>query len=66
MAEVIGWIVWWNGLRPLLDAGKVKLFTEHGAAVAARRMLDTVAAVTQERYNELNGRDWRSAKDAHI
>ena len=49
-----------------MEAAADAAFHAPGVAVAARRMLDTVAAVTQERYNELNGRDWRSAKDAHI
>jgi len=51
--EVIGWVVWRDGLRPLWDTDGPKVFTDHDEAQAARRPLDTVAAVTQARYEEM-------------
>jgi len=52
-AQVIGWIVWKDGRRPLWDTDGPRLFTDYAEAVAARQCLDVVAAVTQARLDEL-------------
>jgi len=55
-AQVIGWVVWRDGLRPLWDTDGPKVFTDYEEAQAARRLLDAVAAVTQARFEELRRR----------
>ena len=52
-AQVIGWVVWRDGLRPLWDTDGPKLFNDYQEALAARRLLDVVAPVTAERLAEL-------------
>jgi len=54
--QVVGWIVWRDGLRPLWDTDGPKVFTDYQEALAARRLLDAVSAVTQARYEELTRR----------
>jgi len=53
---IIGWIVWRDGLRPVWDTDGPNLFTDYAEAKAARRMLDVVSPVTQERFEELRRR----------
>ena len=53
---VIGWIIWKDGLKLSWDGTGPKLFTDYQEALAARRLLDVVAAVTQARYEELTRR----------
>jgi len=52
-AQVIGWVVWHDGLRPLWDTDGPKVFTDYQEAQAARRLLDVVSPMTQARYDEL-------------
>ena len=56
MAEVIGWIVLRDGLRPLWNADAPRLFADYAEAQGARRAMDTVTAVTQARCEELQRR----------
>jgi len=51
--EVIGWVVWRDGLRPMWDTTGPKVFTDYQEARDARRLLDVVAPVTPERLAEL-------------
>ena len=55
-SEFAGWVVWRDGLRPLWDTDGPKLFADHDEALAARRLLDVVSAVTQARLEELQRR----------
>jgi len=55
-AQVIGWVVWRDGLRPLWDTTGPKVFTDYGEAKAACRLLDVVSPVTAERFAELTRR----------
>ena len=55
-AQVIGWVVWRDGLKPLWDTDGPKLFADHDEALAARRLLDVVSPITQARYEELRRR----------
>ena len=55
-SEFAGWIVWRDGLRPLWDTDGPKLFADHDEALAARRLLDVVSAVTQARLEDLQRR----------
>ena len=52
-AQVIGWVVWRDGLKPLWDTDGPKVFTDYQEAQAARRLLDVVSPMTQARYDEL-------------
>ena len=51
--QVVGWVVWRDGLRPVWDTDGPKLFNDYQEALAARRLLDVVAPVTAERLAEL-------------
>ena len=54
-AVIVGWSVWRDGREPRRNGDGI-LFTDHQAAQAARRMLDVVSPVTQERCEELQRR----------
>ncbi|GEM_PF-1395741 len=51
--NVIGWVVWRDGLRPVWDTDGPKVFASWQEARDARRLLDVVAPVTAERLAEL-------------
>lgn len=52
-AQVIGWIIWCDGLQPLWDTDGPKVFTDFAEAARRRGMLDVVSPITQARYEEL-------------
>jgi len=54
--EVVGWIIWRDGLKPLWGTDGPQVFTDYDEAQAARRLLDVVSAVTLVRYEELRRR----------
>jgi len=54
-AVIVGWIVWRDGREPRRNGDGI-LFTDYAEAKAARRMLDVVSPVTQERFEELRRR----------
>jgi len=54
-AQVVGWIVWRDGREPRPNGDGI-LFTDYAEALAARRLLDVVSAVTQARLEELQRR----------
>ena len=54
-SEFAGWIVWKDGREPRRNGDGI-LFTDYQEALAARRLLDVVSAVTQARLEELQRR----------
>jgi len=58
---VVGWVVWKDGENVMVifsdEDGRPRLFSSYDAAKQRQGLLDVVVPVTQERYDELCGRE---------
>ena len=53
MENILGWVLWRNGLRPAWDGDSPKVFTTHQAVQAARGWFDTISPITAARLAEI-------------
>jgi len=62
--EVVGFVIWLDGLEPLCNAGTPKVFATYGEALAARErhplgLVSTISPITATRLAEITARGGR-------